>query len=89
MPIYDDKWLFYEKAGGRCEWCGKKLTWKNRGRKGRGAWEIHHHPPKSGMSRTFRGVISPDIIMFLRVLCWECHRKTLGSNFPDVIDYLR
>jgi len=33
----------WNRAGGDCECCGKKLSWPNRGRKsGRGAWEAHH-----------------------------------------------
>ncbi len=89
MPDYDDKWLFHDKAGGRCEWCGKKLTWSKRGRETKDHWEIHHHPPKAGMNRTFRGVLSSDMIMFLRVICWDCHRRTLGSDFPNAADLLR
>ena len=26
------------------------------------------------------GVISPDLIMFLNVICWGCHSKTFGSD---------
>ena len=80
MPVYDDRWLFFEKAGEKCESCGKPLAWENRGRKTDDHWEIHHDPPKAGMNRTFEGVISPDLIMFLNVICWECHRKTFGSD---------
>jgi hypothetical protein len=36
------RWLFYEIAEQHCQSCGKQLTWANRGREGRGAWEIHH-----------------------------------------------
>ena len=89
MPGYDAKWLFYEQAGGRCQWCSKKLVWANRGREGRGAWEMHHHPPKSHVNRTFEGSISPDMIMLLRILCWDCHRKTLRPDFPDAAEFLR
>ena len=80
MTVHDDRWLFDEKAGGRCEWCGKRLTWEKRGRKGKDYWEIHHDPPKAGMNRTFEGILSPDMIMFLKVICWECHSKTFGSD---------
>ena len=36
------RWLFYEIAEQHCQSCGKQLTWANRGREGRGAWEIYH-----------------------------------------------
>ena len=33
----------YERVDGRCECCGKHLSWSNsRGKPGRGAWEAHH-----------------------------------------------
>ncbi len=33
----------YERAGGACECCGKRLAWANsRGNPGRGQWEAHH-----------------------------------------------
>lgn len=36
------EWAF-EKAGGRCECCGKMLVWRNsRANPGRGQWEAHH-----------------------------------------------
>ena len=38
----------YEKTGGYCNYCGKKLSFKNYGKVGiRGAWEIDHSRPKS------------------------------------------
>ena len=35
--------LAFELAGGRCECCGKQLTWdRSRANPGRGQWEAHH-----------------------------------------------
>jgi len=71
------RWLFYEIAEQHCQSCGKQLTWANRGREGRGAWEIHHiGAGRTAMERTFRGVIDPDMPIYLRVICWDCHKNT-------------
>ncbi|MBI2831267.1 MAG: HNH endonuclease [Chloroflexi bacterium] len=36
----------WERQGGRCAYCGKKLSWDNRGRDDAwGAWEPHHKKP--------------------------------------------
>lgn len=37
----------WQRAGGRCEECKKKLVWSNRGRNGRGSWEPHHIWPQA------------------------------------------
>jgi hypothetical protein len=63
------EWLFFDVAGERCQWCGKPLIWEKRGREGRGAWELHHHPPRSRMDKAFRGIISPNIPLYGRIIC--------------------
>ncbi len=83
------QWLFFDVAEERCQWCGKRLVWENRGREGQEAWELHHHPPRSRMNKTFRGVISPDIPLYGRIICWQCHKKTFDSDFPSAFDILR
>jgi 5-methylcytosine-specific restriction endonuclease McrA len=68
----------WKRAGGRCECkntthnhyrrCNKQLTWENRGREGRGAWEAHHTVSvDSGGSNTLSNC---------EILCWDCHTKT-------------
>lgn len=38
----------YDKTGGYCEYCGKKIASVNYGKVGeRGAWEVDHSNPKS------------------------------------------
>lgn len=38
----------YDKTGGQCRFCEKKLAWKNYGQYGsRGAWEVDHSRPKA------------------------------------------
>lgn len=79
MAIHEEtaRWLFYEVAGQHCQSCGKQLTWANRGREGRGAWEIHHiDAGRTAIERAFSGVIDPDMPVYLRVICWDCHKDT-------------
>ena len=48
--MYSDEQLerIYDKTGGCCYHCGKKLAWKNYGSRGsRGAWEVDHSRPSS------------------------------------------
>ena len=65
----------WKRAKGRCE-CrrtthdhtiphGIQLTWGNRGREGKGAWEAHHK---------VRG--GSDTVSNCEILFWDCHKKT-------------
>lgn len=60
----------FARASGKCESCGKQLVFENRGRdSGRGAWETHHRIKiSSGGS---------DALSNCKILCWDCHSKTL------------
>ena len=55
----------WRRSGGRCEACGKQLSFENRVREGRGKWEAH--------SRSGRHL---DSITDCRILCWDCHKAT-------------
>jgi len=58
----------YDKTGGYCWHCGKKLAWKNYGKPGeRGAWEVDHSVPIS------RG--GTDYLRNLVPTCIECNRN--------------
>ncbi len=48
MPYTEDELNeIYDKTGGYCNYCGKKLSFVNYGRYGRkGAWEIDHSVPR-------------------------------------------
>ena len=49
----------YDKTGGYCYHCGKKLAWKNYGiSKARGAWEVDHSNPLSKGGTVFGLMIS-------------------------------
>ena len=64
----------FSKAGGKCEasGCGKQLVYKNNGRDvGKGSWEAHH--------RTSVASGGSDTVSNCKVLCWDCHKKTLGA----------
>lgn len=59
----------WDACKGRCEICGKKLVWDNRGdNTGKGAWEAHHKNPilKGGS----------DSIRNCQILCVDCHKNT-------------
>ena len=68
----------WKRAGGRCECkrtthdhygrCYKQLTWENRGREGRGAWDAHHIVSVSSGGT--------DTLSNCEILCWDCHTKT-------------
>jgi len=73
------RWCFFQRANEMCECkrhnhnhsyvrCGKKLVWEKRGREGPGAWEAHHISATGG-----------DGASNCEILCWECHRKTIGK----------
>ncbi|MGO9643664.1 MAG: HNH endonuclease signature motif containing protein [Candidatus Bathyarchaeia archaeon] len=48
--------------------CGMRLTWENRGREGRGAWEAHHIVGQNAGGA--------DILSNCEILCWNCHSNT-------------
>lgn len=69
----------WDRADGKCECkrllhdhngvCGKQLSWGNRGREGRGAWEAHHRTSvASGGGNTLSNC---------QILCWDCHKQTI------------
>ena len=48
--MYSDDLLnyIYDKTGGYCAYCGKRLAWRNYGYPGaRAAWEVDHSVPVS------------------------------------------
>jgi 5-methylcytosine-specific restriction endonuclease McrA len=67
----------YDKTGGYCEYCGKKIAFKNYGKsKERGSWEVDHSIPLS------RG--GTDNLNNLFPTCTDCNREKgdlLGSSF--------
>ena len=57
----------YDKTNGYCEYCGKKLAFKNYGKVGeRGAWEVDHSNPKSRGGTNYLRNLFP--------ACIECNR---------------
>lgn len=60
----------FKRAKGKCESCGKDLSFSNRGRDtGRGEWEAHHR------TRVSSG--GTDVLSNCKILCWNCHKKTI------------
>lgn len=59
----------FKRAKGKCEACGKTLSFDNRGEEGAwGAWQAHHKTSvKSGGS---------DALSNCKILCLDCHKKT-------------
>lgn len=55
----------YDRTGGCCEYCGKRLSWKNYGTTGRGGWHVDH-----SVSR-FNG--GTDYLRNLFPACWSCN----------------
>jgi len=99
VPEWDDneiteteyvEWLFYEKAGGRCERCHKELDFDKRGPRHygeEGCWEIHHRIGRKRLQRTFKGTINPHWPLYVEVLCEEHHNRTRED--PDTLsEYL-
>ncbi len=69
MAPYTDEQLteIYDKTGGYCRYCKKKLAFTNYGRAGRkGAWEVDHGNPVS------RG--GTDYLRNLSPACIDCNR---------------
>jgi len=90
--------FLFQQQRERCAWCPNKLVRELRGRQHRdkkGCWELHHNPPKARLDNAFGGKrlrnrVYPDTPLTLRLLCWECHSKTLGRNRPiDPRDTMR
>lgn len=58
----------YDKTGGHCYHCGKKIARSNYGRPGtRGAWEVDHSRP--------RGIGSSNYFRNLNPSCIPCNRS--------------
>ena len=80
----------FDKAYGECQRCGEPLVFERSGSRFRGkkgCWEIHHHPERKAMQKTFRGIINPHIPLFVRVLCIECHDETRSNpDKPLIVD---
>ena len=57
----------YDKNDGYCSHCGKKLSFCNYGREGRGSWEVDHSRPRS------RG--GTDHMNNLKPSCTDCNRE--------------
>ena len=58
----------FDKAGGRCEHCGKMLCFDNHEEGERGAWEPHH--------RVARASGGSDLASNGIALCLACHKQT-------------
>ena len=65
---WEDLEYIYNKTGGYCYHCGKKIAWSNYGNPGaKGAWEVDHSRPRSrGGSDYFRNLNPP---------CIPCNRS--------------
>ena len=64
----DDLNCIYDKNDGYCVYCGKRLAFKNYGKRDeRGGWEIDHSVPKS------RG--GTDYLRNLVPACIDCNRQ--------------
>lgn len=80
---YDDWFLseIYDKTGGYCRYCGKKLAWSNYGIIGaKAAWEVDHGIPLSrGGSDYFRN---------LWTACIGCNREKCDMTKSEYRRYL-
>ncbi len=76
---YTDEELnyIYDKTGGYCNICGKKLAFSNHGRYGeKGAWEVDHSNPIA------RG--GTDYYRNLYPVCVECNRSKADRTTQQV-----
>jgi hypothetical protein len=84
------EFLFFNRAGGKCEGCGKIISWEKRGpshRREEEGWEIHHLPDYSLLEKNIIRV-DPNQYPFLTVLCWDpCHKKTLKNQRTPINFY--
>lgn len=55
----------FEKSNGKCHYCEKALSFYNRDRQGRGAWEVEH--------RIARANGGTDHLNNLVAACWTCN----------------
>jgi len=62
----------FEKTNGKCQYCGKTLTYENRLRAGRAAWEVEHMRPRA------KG--GADHLNNLVPACWECNMSKGTSS---------
>ena len=66
----------YDKAGGHCRYCGKKLSWVNYGTpNGRGAWEVDHSVPVALGGTHYLSNLWPS--------CIECNREKGTMTGPQ------
>ena len=86
--MWNDRQLsrIYDKTGGYCYHCGKKIVWVNYGRRDkgvRGGWEVDHSRPKN------RG--GSDHMTNLVPSCWKCNSQKgdmTSAEFRKVRGYL-
>jgi len=69
----------WKRSGGKCEKCGKKLKWENRGRDNDDCWEAHH---KDGDAKNNK----PENC---QILCWSCHEETFGDDSDSIDEMLK
>lgn len=55
----------FEKTRGKCHYCGKTLSYANRLRSGRAAWEVEHMRPRANGGTDHLNNLVP--------ACWECN----------------
>lgn len=55
----------WEIVGGKCEGCGKKLAWSDRGSAGAGTWQAHH----------IDGNTNNNTHSNCKILCGPCHER--------------
>jgi len=61
----------FEKTAGTSYYCEKELSFYNRSREGRGAWEVKHLRPRARGGR--------DHLNNLRAACWPCNLEKSTS----------
>ena len=70
------------RTGGRCERCGKTLSWKNRGIDGAwGAWEAHH--------KTSVDADGSNTLSNCEILCLNCHKAEQALSSYSSMEDLR
>lgn len=57
--------LIFDKTDGDCYYCEKELSFDNRGRQGRGAWEVEHLVPRANGGTDHMNNLVP--------ACWPCN----------------
>ena len=56
----------FDIVDSKCQRCGKKLAWEDRGPAGVGTWQAHHIDENTHNNS----------ITNCKILCWPCHEKT-------------